>query len=45
MNIPVTYRENATMSTNPAFELAAARLILWDLDGVLFHTLPVMQLA
>lgn len=45
MNTPVTYRENATMSTNAAFELAAVRLVLWDLDGVLFHTLPVMQLA
>jgi HAD superfamily hydrolase (TIGR01509 family) len=45
MNSPVMYSENVDLPTSEAVTLGSTRLVLWDLDGVLLHTLPVMSVA
>ncbi|MFL6124421.1 HAD family hydrolase [Actinophytocola sp.] len=44
MNTPVAPRDCASTSAEP-LTLTSTKLVLWDLDGPLFHTLPVMRAA
>jgi HAD superfamily hydrolase (TIGR01549 family) len=45
MRTPIVRRGNLIGSTTPEFRLGPTRLVLFDLDGVLFDTLPVMRVA
>jgi HAD superfamily hydrolase (TIGR01509 family) len=45
LNTPVVSRHGASTSADPPFTLTSTKLVLWDLDGPLFHTLPVMRAA
>jgi HAD superfamily hydrolase (TIGR01549 family) len=45
MGTPNVRRGNLNGSATPEFRLDSTRLVLFDLDGVLFDTLPVMRAA
>jgi HAD superfamily hydrolase (TIGR01509 family) len=45
MGTPIVRRGNANGLATSAFRLGSTRLVLFDLDGVLFDTLPVIRVA